>query len=72
MYRMNCNLSDNIGARLCEYSERTGIAKVTIVSMALDQYLSEQVMKQKIIEQMSDPEKMAALFKAMGIENPKK
>lgn len=67
MYRMNCHLTDEIAARLCDYCERTGVAKVTVISMALDQYLNEQELKRKILEQFADPEKMAAICKIVGL-----
>lgn len=67
MYRMNCNLSDDIGARLCEYCERTGVAKVYVISMALDQYLNEQETKRKFLDQLSDPVKVAEICKFMGV-----
>lgn len=67
MYRMNCHLTDEIAARLCDYCGRTGVAKVTVISMALDQYLNEQELKRKIFEQFSDPEKMAEICKIVGL-----
>lgn len=70
MYRMNCNLSDDIGSRLNGYCERTGVAKVTVVSLALDQYLAEQEMKRKLMEEMSDPMKMAQIYKILGMPAP--
>jgi len=70
MYRLNCHLTDNLGTRLCEYCERTGVAKVTVVSLALDQYLNEQEMKCKLLEQLSDPAKMAEICKIVGVPLP--
>lgn len=70
MYRMNCHLTDEIAARLCGYCERTGVAKVTVISMALDQYLNEQELKRKILEQFSDPAKMAEICKIVGVPLP--
>lgn len=70
MYRMNCNLSDDIGARLCAYCERTGVAKVYAISMALDQYLNEQETKRKLLDQLSDPMKVAEICKIMGASEP--
>ena len=67
MYRMNCHLTDAIAARLCDYCERTGVAKVTVISMALDQYLNEQELKRKILEQFADPEKIAGICKIVGL-----
>lgn len=67
MYRMNCHLTDEIAARLCDYCERTGVAKVTVISMALDQYLNEQEIKRKILEQFADPEKLAEIYKIVGL-----
>lgn len=67
MYRMNCHLTDEIAARLCDYCERTGVAKVTVISMALDQYLNEQELKRKILERFADPEKMAEICKVVGL-----
>lgn len=70
MYRLNCHLTDDLGARLCDYCERTGIAKVTVVSMALDQYLNEQEAKRKLLEQLSDPMKLAEICKIVGVPVP--
>lgn len=67
MYRMNCHLTDEIAARLCDYCERTGVAKVTVISMALDQYLNEQELKRKILEQFADPEKISEICKIVGL-----
>lgn len=67
MYRMNCHLSDELAARLCDYCERSGLAKVYVISMALDQYLNEQVAKRKILEQLSDPAKLTEICKVMGV-----
>lgn len=70
MYRMNCNLSDEIAARLCDYCERSGMAKVYVISMALDQYLNEQEAKRKVLEQLSDPAKLTEICKIMGVSVP--
>lgn len=70
MYRLNCHLTDNLGTRFCEYCERTGIAKVTVVSTALDQYLNEQEVKCKLLEQLSDPAMMAEICKLMDLSLP--
>lgn len=67
MYRLNCNLADDIADRLNAYADRTGVSRVNIVSMALDQYLSQEEMKRKLMEEMSDPVKMAHIFKELGI-----
>lgn len=70
MYRMNCHLTDELGARLCGYCERTGLAKVYVISMALDQYLNEQEAKCKLLEQLSDPVKLTEICKIMGVPVP--
>lgn len=70
MYRLNCHLTDNLGTRFCEYCERAGVPKVTVVSLALDQYLNEQEMKCKLLEQLSDPAKMAEICKIVGVPLP--
>lgn len=70
MYRMNCHLSDELGARLCDYCERSGMAKVYVISMALDQYLNEQEVKRKVLEQLSDPAKLTEICKIMGVPVP--
>lgn len=67
MYRMNCHLTDELAARLCDYCERSGVAKVYVISMALDQYLNEQELKCKILEQFADPDKMAEVLKIVGL-----
>lgn len=70
MYRLNCNLADEIAERLSDYSKRTGIAKANVVAMALDQYLAEADMKRKLMDEMSDPMKMAQIFKVLGMPVP--
>lgn len=70
MYRMNCHLSDELAARLCDYCERSGMAKVYVISMALDQYLNEQEAKRKVLEQLSDPAKLTEICKIMGLPVP--
>lgn len=67
MYRLNCHLTDDLGTRLGDFCERTGITKVTVVSMALDQYLNEQEAKRKLLEQLSDPARMAEICKIVGV-----
>lgn len=67
MYRMNCHLTDVIAARLSDYCERAGVPKVTVITMALDQYLTEQEIKRKILDQLADPEKMAEICKIVGL-----
>lgn len=70
MYRLNCHLTDDLGDRLCEHCEFTGMAKVYVVSMALDQYLNEQEAKRKLLEQLSDPAKLAEICKIVGVPAP--
>lgn len=70
MYRMNCHLTDELGARLCDYCERSGMAKVYVISMALDEYLNEQEVKRKVLEQLSDPAKLTEICKIMGVPVP--
>lgn len=70
MYRMNCHLTDDLGARLGDYCERTGVSKVTVISMALDQYLNEQEAKRKLLEQLSDPMKLTEICKIVGVPVP--
>lgn len=67
MYRLNCHLTDDLGDRLANYCERAGMMKVSVVSAALDQYLKEQETRIKLLEQLSDPAKMAEICKLMGL-----
>lgn len=69
MYRLNCHLTDDLGDRLANYCERAGMMKVSVVSMALDQYLKEQEVRCKFLEQLSDPAKMAEICKLMGLSS---
>lgn len=69
MYRLNCHLTDGLGSRFCNYCESTGLPKVNVVSMALDQYLNEQDVKRKVLEQLSDPAKLAEVCKLMGLSS---
>ena len=69
MYRLNCHLTDDLGDRLANYCERAGMMKVSVVSMALDQYLKEQETRCKLLEQLSDPAKMAEICKLMGLSS---
>lgn len=70
MYRLNCNLADDIAQRMNDYADRTGVSRVNIVSLALDQYLAEQEMKRKLMEEMSDPMKIAQIYKVLGMSVP--
>lgn len=70
MYRMNCHLTDELGARLCDYCERTCVPKVTVISMALDQYLNEQDVKRKLLDQLSDPAMLTEICKIVGVPVP--
>lgn len=67
MYRLNCHLTDDLGDRLANYCKRAGMMKVSVVSLALDQYLNEQETRCKLLEQLSDPAKMAEICKLMGL-----
>lgn len=69
MYRLNCHLTDDLGDRLANYCERAGMMKVSVVSMALGQYLKEQEVRSKFLEQLSDPAKMAEICKLMGLSS---
>lgn len=69
MYRLNCHLTDELGDRLANYCERAGMMKVSVVSTALDQYLKEQEVRCKLLEQLSDPAKMAEICKLMGLSS---
>lgn len=67
MYRLNCHLSDDLGDRLGDYCERTGMLKVAVVAMALNQYLKEQEARRKLLDELSDPAKLAEVCKLMGL-----
>lgn len=67
MYRLNCHLTDDLGDRLANYCERAGMMKVSVVSLALDQYLKEQEVRCKLLEELSDPAKLAEVYKLMGL-----
>lgn len=69
MYRLNCHLTDDLGDRLSNYCERAGMMKVSVVSLALDQYLKEQETRCKLLEQLSDPAKLAEVCKLMGLSS---
>lgn len=69
MYRLNCHLTDDLGDRLANYCERAGMMKVSVVSTALDQYLKEQEARCMLLEQLSDPAKMAEICKLMGLSS---
>lgn len=70
MYRLNCHLSNDLGDRLGNYCERSGMLKVAVVAMALDQYLNEQEAKRKLLEQFSDPARLAEICKMVGVSVP--
>lgn len=69
MYRLNCHLTDDLGDRLANYCERSGMMKVSVVSLALDQYLKEQEVKFKLLEELSDPARLAEVCKIMGLSS---
>lgn len=70
MYRLNCHLSDDLGDRLANYCERSGMLKVAVVATALYQYLKEQEVRCKLLEELSDPAKMVEVCKLMGLSSP--
>jgi len=67
MYRLNCHLTDDLGDRLANYCERAGMMKVSVVSLALDQYLKEQEVRCKLLEELSDPARFAEVCKIVGL-----
>lgn len=69
MYRLNCHLTDELGDRLANYCERAGMMKVSVVSLALDQYLKEQEVRCKLLEELSNPAKLAEVCKLMGLSS---
>ena len=69
MYRLNCHLTDDLGDRLANYCERAGMMKVSGVSLALGQYLKEQEARCKLLEELSDPAKLAEVCKIMGLSS---
>lgn len=69
MYRLNCHLTDELGDRLANYCERAGMMKVSVVSSALDQYLKEQEVRCKLLEELSDPAKLAEVCKFMDLSS---
>lgn len=69
MYRLNCHLTDDLGDRLSNYCERAGMMKVSVVSLALDQYLKEQEVRCKVLEELSNPAKLAEVCKLMGLSS---
>lgn len=69
MYRLNCHLSDDLGDRLGDYCKRSGMLKVAVVATALNQYLKEQEVRCKLLEELSDPAKMAEVCKLMGLSS---
>ena len=69
-YRLNCVLDKSYGERLAERSEKSKLPKVAIVAMALDQYLKQAELLDKLQEQVfSDPVKMAEVCKAFGLSS---
>lgn len=70
MYRLNCNLSDDLATRLGEYCDRTGISRVTVVTLALNQYLMQEEVKLKLMDELTNPSKMAEVYKALGVAVP--
>lgn len=67
-YRLNCLLDASYGERLSERSEKSKLPKVAIVAMALDQYLKQADMLDRLqAELVSDPVKLAEVCKAFGV-----
>lgn len=68
-YRLNCLLDASYGVRINERSEKSKLPKVAIVAMALDQFLKQADMMDKVLEELSsDPVKMAEVCKTVGID----
>lgn len=67
-YRLNCLLDAEIGVRLTERSQKSKLTKVAIVTLALDQYLKQADMLEKLqAELTADPVKLAEVCKAFGL-----
>ena len=66
-YRLNCFLDADLGVRLAECSKKTKLSKVSIVTLALNQYLQQAELLEKIqAEMVNDPAKLAEVCKAFG------
>ena len=63
MYRLNCNISDDIASRLGEYCERVGVSRADIVALALDDYLTQQITKRKMLDELSNPAFLTEIYK---------
>lgn len=71
MYRLNCNLPDELADRLDAYSKKTGVAKVNAVILALNNYLDEQEHRAILLQQMSDPNVMALMLQNLELSPDK-
>lgn len=71
-FRLNCLIDLELADRLAERSAKTKLPKVGIVTLALDQYLKQADMLDKIqAELVSNPVKLAEVCKAFGLSPEK-
>lgn len=69
-YRLNCHITTELGSRLCDYCERTGMSKVNVVMVALDNYFTQEQVRFELTEKMKDPLILAEVTKRLGIAIP--
>lgn len=65
-YRFNGNFPDSFGERLNAYSVKTGIPKVTVIQLAVQRYLDEEELRERLMGQLEDPVNFAKVCKMMG------
>lgn len=67
-YRLNCLLPGDLGDRLSSYASATGVTKVSIVTAALDSYLTVQNAARQMVDRLSDPMVLASVVSSLSPE----
>lgn len=67
-YRLNVALDAGLGDMLQNYVDRTRVTKVSVVTLALREYLEAQAIREALIEQMKDPKQLIEIAEKLGVK----
>lgn len=71
-YRLNVYLDDDLGDMLQAYVDRTRVTKVSVVTLAMREYLEAQALREALVEKMKDPQQLAMIAEKLGLTDKQK
>ncbi len=67
VYRLNCNLPEEIGNKIAEVAEKKGMTKVGVITLALNQFFETFEVQEKYLEEVKkNPALLNNLMLALG------